>query len=102
MKYRIIINGVVQGVGCRALVRNAAKKMHLGGCVRNLGTGEVEAYVETPADKILNNLVEEIKRAAENTMVDIMNIQVYNEDQNEYYSGRPPKEFSNFAIEHDF
>ncbi len=102
MKYRIVINGVVQGVGCRALVRGVGRKMHLGGVVRNLDTGEVEAYIEADAEKIIENFIGEIKRAAENTAVDIMKIEVFNEGQNEFYSSRPPKEFGEFRIEHEF
>ncbi|HIK01005.1 TPA: acylphosphatase [archaeon] len=102
MKYRIVLNGVVQGVGCRSLVRGVAKKMNVGGCVRNMENGSVEVYVEAAADKFVENLVAEIKRTTENTMVDIMNVKIYNEDQNEFYSSKPPKDYSEFRIEHSF
>ena len=93
MKYRIVLNGAVQGVGCRSLVRSVAKRMNLGGVVRNLDSGEVEVYIEAFGDKIAEKFVDEVRRAAQNTTIDIMNAQIFDEDQNEYYSSRPPKDY---------
>ena len=100
MKYRIIFNGVVQGVGCRALARSVGRKMNLCGLVRNLESGEVEAYVEATDDDRIQEFVDLIKKSSEETAVDIMKVQVYNEGQNEFYSGKPPKEFGEFRIEY--
>ena len=40
---RIIIRGLVQGVGFRYWLQRQAQHLHLRGWVRNLPTGEVEA-----------------------------------------------------------
>ena len=102
MKYRIVFNGAVQGVGCRALVRAVGRKMNLGGVVRNLESGEVEAYVEAAEDGVIREFVDLIKKSSEETAVDIMKIQVFNEGQNEFYSRKPPKEFGEFRIEYEY
>ncbi len=95
MKYQIVINGIVQGVGCRALVRSVGRKMNLSGVVRNLENGEVEAYVEARDDDRIQEFVDLIKKSSEETAVDIMKIQVYNEGQNEFYSGKPRRNLLN-------
>lgn len=98
MKYRVVFNGVVQGVGCRAIVRAVAKGMHLGGITRNLESGGVEAYIEAPAGKVAEKLVEEVKRASENTAIEIMKTTIYTEDDNEFYLSKPPSDYSSFRI----
>jgi acylphosphatase len=51
-KARIIVDGVVQGVGYRALVKQAAKSLNLKGLVRNFEDTKVEIFCEGPEDKI--------------------------------------------------
>jgi acylphosphatase len=43
MTRRYVISGRVQGVGFRYFVRSQAKKMNIGGWVRNMPDGGVEA-----------------------------------------------------------
>jgi len=43
---RILIKGIVQGVGFRPFIYRLAQKHHLKGFIRNLGTGEVEIVVK--------------------------------------------------------
>jgi acylphosphatase len=48
----LVISGLVQGVFYRASARDEAVRLGLVGEVRNLPTGEVEAVVEGPRDKV--------------------------------------------------
>lgn len=49
---RIVVSGVVQGVGYRALVKQVARQLGLKGLVRNLEDAKVEIFCEGPSDKI--------------------------------------------------
>lgn len=49
--FRIILSGRVQGVGCRARVREMALKRGLRGTVRNLPSGEVEVMIQIGSDQ---------------------------------------------------
>jgi len=52
-KARIIVDGIVQGVGYRALVKQVAKQLGLKGLVRNLENTKVEIFCEGQRDKIV-------------------------------------------------
>ena len=49
---RLLVSGRVQGVGFRDSTRQVAERLHLGGWVRNLGDGRVEAVFEGPAAEV--------------------------------------------------
>lgn len=49
---RLVIEGRVQGVGFRYALADEARALGLHGWVRNRRTGEVEAIVEGPAERI--------------------------------------------------
>lgn len=49
---KIIVGGLVQGVGFRYFVFNEAKSLGLNGYVKNLYNGDVEAIVEGEEEKI--------------------------------------------------
>ena len=51
-KARIVVEGVVQGVGYRALVKQAARQLGLKGLVRNLEGTKVEIFCEGQPGKI--------------------------------------------------
>jgi acylphosphatase len=61
MATRIIFSGRVQGVGLRAHIEYAARKLKLSGYVKNLEGDLVEAVVEGSEDAI-NHLIEDVKR----------------------------------------
>jgi acylphosphatase len=52
--------GVVQGVGFRALVKAHADRLHLGGHVRNLADGSVEAEIVGP-ETLIREVLESIR-----------------------------------------
>ncbi|MCL4534589.1 MAG: acylphosphatase [Bacteroidetes bacterium] len=46
VRYRVLISGRVQGVNFRSAMRSQAISHYVGGWVRNLGDGRVEAVLE--------------------------------------------------------
>ncbi len=51
-RVRVLVSGRVQGFGFREYTRQQAERLHLGGWVRNLGDGRVEAVFEGPAAEV--------------------------------------------------
>ncbi len=49
---RLVIGGLVQGVGFRWFTKDAAQREGLTGWVRNLPNGRVEAFVEGEAEAV--------------------------------------------------
>jgi len=43
---KVVVSGLVQGVGYRYYAIGEARRLGLVGCVKNLPSGEVEAYAE--------------------------------------------------------
>ena len=64
----IIAKGIVQGVGFRYTVRNAAFLLGINGCVKNLDDGSVEIIAEGTRPNI-DSLVQGIRNAKEPAMV---------------------------------
>ena len=59
VKARVIVDGIVQGVGYRALVKQIARQLGLKGLVRNVEDTRVEIFCEGPVPKI-NGLLRKI------------------------------------------
>lgn len=59
-RVRVIVGGIVQGVGFRNFVFHWAKKLGVNGFTRNLPTGEVESVLEGETESV-NSLVRLIK-----------------------------------------
>jgi acylphosphatase len=51
-RVRVWIQGRVQGVGFRYSICDMAERLGLGGWVRNVSDGSVEAVFEGPADEV--------------------------------------------------
>ena len=51
-RVRVVISGRVQGVFFRASCAARARELGVGGSVRNLGDGDVEAVFEGPAEDV--------------------------------------------------
>lgn len=52
MRAHVRVRGFVQGVFFRTETRDRARSLELGGWVRNLGDGSVEAVFEGPRDRV--------------------------------------------------
>ena len=65
----VVVRGRVQGVGFRYGIASRARSFGLGGCVRNLPDGTVEAFVEGPRDRVAS-LVDWCRRGPAGARVD--------------------------------
>lgn len=61
--YRLLVVGVVQGVGFRPFVYRLASKLGISGYVRNIGGSEVEIYIEG-SEESLKKFIEDLRRTA--------------------------------------
>lgn len=52
MRRRVVVHGLVQGVGFRVSLAQVARTRGVGGWVRNRGDGTVEAALEGEADAV--------------------------------------------------
>lgn len=52
----VFISGHVQGVGFRAFTEQEARRLEVGGWVRNLADGRVQAVIEGPGGKVASLL----------------------------------------------
>lgn len=99
-KARVVVDGVVQGVGYRALVKQAARQLGLKGLVRNLGDTKVEVFCEGQEGNI-RELLRQIDRKTESGDVlgiNVTGIECYWEGQSNY---RPAlKEYGGFEIDY--
>ena len=68
-RYRIWVEGRVQGVGFRMFAFRRARSLGLLGYVRNLPDGRVEAVVEGP-DAAIEVFVRELKKGPRRARVD--------------------------------
>jgi acylphosphatase len=99
-KARIVVDGVIQGVGYRALVKQAARQLGLKGLVRNLeGTG-VEIFCDGPVEKIREFLKKiERKTDVEDFLsVNVSKIECFFEGEPEYQPAW--KEFKGFEVDY--
>ena len=69
MRVRLLVNGRVQGVGFRWFVREAARRHHLAGWVRNRSDGSVELEV-SGEDGAYNDFLGTIREGPPGARVD--------------------------------
>lgn len=69
MRVRVFVSGRVQGVGFRWGVLSRARSLGLGGSVRNLADGRVEAVLEGPSDRV-HSVVEWCRKGPSGARVD--------------------------------
>jgi acylphosphatase len=100
-KARIVVDGVVQGVGYRALVKQVARQLGLKGLVRNLEDTKVEIFCEGAPDKIKEFLKKiDIKAKAEDFLsINVSDIKRFFEGEEHY---KPAwKEYKGFEIDYE-
>ena len=68
VRRRVLVSGAVQGVGFRYAVLERARTRRVGGFVRNLPTGQVEAAFEGEPDAV-DALVEFCRRGPRGSVV---------------------------------
>lgn len=85
---KVTLSGKVQGVGFRSFVKRNARSKGVNGYVKNLPSGEVEAFFQGPRESV-NEMIELIKKGPPTSNVD--NVEVEEKE---------PQEFSNFKITH--
>jgi len=86
---RIIIDGIVQGVGYRWFAQQAAVDLGLTGWVRNRMNGDVEVLVEGAKHNI-DNLIIELKKGPRFSRVEYANVEWRT----------PTGKYANFTIKH--
>ena len=99
-KARIVVNGIVQGVGYRALVKQVGRQLGLKGLVRNLEDAKVEIFCEGQEDNI-REFLKQIDRKTEGGDVlgiNVTGIECYWEGQSDYRSAW--KECAEFEIDY--
>jgi len=99
-KARIVVDGIVQSVGYRALVKQLARQLSLKGLIRNLGDAEVEIFCDGHEGD-MRELLKQISRKTEGKDVlgiNVAGIECYWEGQSDY---RPAwKEYAAFEIDY--
>jgi acylphosphatase len=99
-KARIIVDGVVQGVGYDALVKRVARQLELKGLIRNLEDTKVEIFCEGQENKIREFLTQIDRKAEEKDVlgINVAKIDCFWENQENY---RPAwKKYRGFEIDY--
>jgi acylphosphatase len=66
---RLVVSGIVQGVGYRHFVLGVARRLDMAGYVRNLPDGTVEVVVQLEETTRLQALVDELKKGPPSSRV---------------------------------
>jgi acylphosphatase len=100
VKARIVVDGVIQGVGYRALVKQVARQLGLKGMVRNLEDTKVEIFCEGSRDKILEFLKKiDVKAEPEDFLsINVSEVKCFFEGDPNYKPAWKP--YSEFEIDY--
>lgn len=82
-RYRVILDGLVQGVGMRYFCKTTADHLDLSGSVRNRHDGKVEIHVQGDQESI-DSFLNTIKKGNGFSQVWSMDIQEEPVEQHEY------------------
>ncbi|MBS1493997.1 MAG: acylphosphatase [Bacteroidetes bacterium] len=88
--YKVILKGLVQGVGFRHFAYKRAHELGLKGWVKNLNTGEVEVIVHGSKDTVNHFIFTDLKSGPSEAQVNDMSV-------DEYHS---PGELPFFLVHH--
>jgi acylphosphatase len=66
----VVVGGRVQGVGFRYSCYTLARRLGLGGWVRNTPDGDVEVWLEGPAGERLDTMLEWLRQGPPSARVD--------------------------------
>jgi acylphosphatase len=101
IKARMLVEGVLQGVGYRAIVKQAARFLGVKGLIRNLDDGRVEIFCEgskTSLEKFRKLI--EIKGKPDDIMsINVTKIEFFEEDEKGYSPAWKP--YRGFEIDYD-
>ncbi len=84
MRFRILVYGIVQGVGFRAYTQRVARSYGLNGWVRNLPDGRVEILVEGD-EELLCYFIRDVWRGPRASRVD--KLEIIKEEEGESLRG---------------
>lgn len=88
--YKVILKGLVQGVGFRHFAYKRAHELGLKGWVKNLTTGEVEIIVHGSKDTVNHFIFSDLKSGPSRAQVKDMSV----EEQ------KPDKDYPFFLVHH--
>ncbi len=80
VRKRIIVKGIVQGVGFRYFVKRHADRLRLRGYVKNLPDGESVEIVAIGPEEAVEKLIELARRGPPAAVVDSVTVEDYEGD----------------------
>jgi len=100
VKERILVEGILQGVGYRAIVKQAARFSGVKGLIRNLDDGRVEIFCEgsNSALKSFHKLIEIKGKPKDILNIDVSKIECFEEGKKGYSQAWKP--FRGFEIDY--
>ncbi len=101
VKVRFVVNGRVQGIGYRALVKQAARILGIKGLVKNLEDGTVEIFCEAEEENIgkFKKLIDRESAKEDPFSINVTKIDSFSEGDKNYIN--PPKKFERFDVDYD-